>query len=164
MEILNVFLNETLVGELRREGRELSFRYFESYLTSPAPLPLSRHLPFSRQNPDHVFGDLATCAFFENLLPEAGMRDRVARSLGLSRGNVFGLLEAIGGDCAGGISVVPPGESLRRQSSYRQVSADQLATSLPAFLPPSAGGEENAIVVGGAQNKLPVYFDHEFSS
>jgi len=161
MEILNVYLNDTLVGELRREGTELSFRYVESYLALPAPLPLSRHLPFSRQTPDHVFGDLATRAFFENLLPEGGVRDRVARSLGLSRGNVFGLLEAIGGDCAGGISVVPPGKSLRPQSSYRPVSPDQLAAelaSLPAH--PLLAGEENVrLSLAGAQNKLPVYFD-----
>jgi serine/threonine-protein kinase HipA len=161
MEILNVYLHDTLVGELRREGTELSFRYVESYLALPALLPLSRHLPFSRQTPDHVFGDLATRAFFENLLPEGGVRDRVARSLGLSRGNVFGLLEAIGGDCAGGISVVPPEKSLRPQSSYRPVSPDQLAAelaSLPAH--PLLAGEENVrLSLAGAQNKLPVYFD-----
>jgi HipA-like protein len=54
MEILNVYLNDTLVGELWREGTELSFRYVESYLALPVPLPLSGHLPFSRQTPNHV--------------------------------------------------------------------------------------------------------------
>jgi HipA-like protein len=58
MEILNVYLNDTLVGELWREGTELSFRYVESYLALPVPLPLSGHLPFSRQTPNHVSGDL----------------------------------------------------------------------------------------------------------
>jgi serine/threonine-protein kinase HipA len=110
MQALDVYLNDTLVGELRGERAELFFRYAPSYLSQRAPLPLSRHLPFDWDHPGQVFGDGATRAFFANLLPEGGMREQAARALGLSKGNVFGLLEAIGGDCAGAVSVVPSGE------------------------------------------------------
>jgi serine/threonine-protein kinase HipA len=161
MQALDVYLNDTLVGELRREGAELSFRYAPSYLSQPVPLPLSRHLPFDRDHPGQVFGDGATRAFFANLLPEGGMREQVARALGLSKGNVFGLLEAIGGDCAGAVSVVPGGEVPQRQSSYQRLTPVDLAARL-AELPahPLLAGEENVrLSLAGAQNKLPVYFD-----
>ena len=45
--------------------------------------------------------ELAAHAFFVNLLPEGRVREAVARQLGLSATNDFGLLEAVGGECAG---------------------------------------------------------------
>jgi serine/threonine-protein kinase HipA len=157
MPALDVYLNETLVGELRQEGGELAFRYAPGYLNLPASLPLSRHLPLGSEE----FSDAATRAFFANLLPEGGMREQVARALGLSPGNVFGLLEALGGDCAGAVTVVPPGEIPKRQSRYQRLGSVELAarlTELPAH-PLLAGVEGVRLSLAGAQNKLPVYFD-----
>ncbi|WP_305044944.1 type II toxin-antitoxin system HipA family toxin [Geoalkalibacter sp.] len=157
MPALDVYLNETLVGELRQEGGELAFRYAPGYLRLPAPLPLSRQLPLGSEE----FADAATRAFFANLLPEGGMREQVARALGLSSGNVFGLLEALGGDCAGAVTVVPPGELPQRQSFYQRLTPAELAARL-AELPahPLLAGEEGVrLSLAGAQNKLPVYFD-----
>lgn len=157
MPALDVYLNETFVGVLQQEGGELAFRYLSGYLSSPAPLPLSRHLPLGGEE----FADTATRAFFANLLPEGGMREQVARALGLSPGNVFGLLEALGGDCAGAVSVVRPGELPKWQSSYQGLSPLELAVRL-AELPahPLLAGEEGVrLSLAGAQNKLPIYFD-----
>lgn len=161
MPALDVYLNDTLVGELRQQGRELSFHYAPAYLSSPAPLPLSRHLPLSGE----ILADAATRAFFANLLPEGGMREQAARALGLSPGNVFGLLEALGGDCAGAVTVVPPGELPKRQSAYQRLTPLELEARL-AELPahPLLAGEEGVrLSLAGAQNKLPIYFDgHDF--
>jgi len=157
MPALDVYLNETFVGELQQEGGELAFRYAPGYLNLPAALPLSRHLPLGSEE----FSDAATRAFFANLLPEGGMREQVARALGLSPGNVFSLLEALGGDCAGAVTVVPPGELPKRQSLYQRLGSAGLAARL-ADLPahPLLAGEEGVrMSLAGAQNKLPVYFD-----
>ena len=68
-------------------------------------MPLSRHLPLRHKLFDHE----ASVAFFANLLPEGDIRRQVARSVGVSAENTFDLLVAIGGDCAGAVSLFPPG-------------------------------------------------------
>ena len=157
MPALDVYLNEALVGELQQGKGELAFRYAPAYLDLPAPLPLSRHLPLGSE----AFADAETRAFFANLLPEGGMREQVARALGLSPGNVFSLLEALGGDCAGAVTVVSPGELPRRQRAYQRLTQLELEARL-AELPahPLLAGEQGVrLSLAGAQNKLPIYFD-----
>lgn len=49
-------------------------------------------------------------AFFRGLLPEGRSGDRIAESLGLATNDGFGLLSALGRDCAGAVMIVPAGE------------------------------------------------------
>ena len=96
------------------------------------------------------FGDPIARAFFANLLPEGEIKRQVARQLGVSVENVFALLEGIGGDCAGAISLLPPGEP-PGPGHYRPISPEDLArelTTLPAHP-----------LLAGAQNKLPLYLE-----
>lgn len=155
---LNVYWESRLVGELTQDGARLSFRYDESYRSQRAPLPLSRHLPLS----DAVFDDSATRAFFANLLPEGDIRRQVARQLGVSMENVFALLEGIGGDCAGAVTILHSGEIPGPSGSYRPISSEALAREL-ATLPahPLLAGEEGVrLSLAGAQNKLPLYVEN----
>src|ERR1035441_4244893 len=94
---LTVYLNTTKVGLLERDGQQLSFAYSSDYLALPGASPISRLLPLSLT----PYGNEAAGAFFSNLLPEGAVLTQVARQVGISQENVFGLLEAIGGDCAG---------------------------------------------------------------
>ncbi len=155
--VLSIYWNADLVGELRQERFLLAFRYIPAYLSSPAALPLSRNLPLQND----PFNDSPTRAFFENLLPEGGIRAQVARQVGVSKENVFGLLEAIGGDCAGAISIVPPGGCRGGEGRYRPISKTELGSelsNLPAH--PFLAGEEGVrLSLAGAQNKLPIYYD-----
>ena len=58
--------------------------------------------------------------FFANLLPEEKIRVVVARNLGISPQNDFGILEKIGGDCAGAVSLTRDEGRVRREPSrYR---------------------------------------------
>jgi len=154
---LGVFLNNTKTGILFRDGAQLSFLYDIEYLATRLPLPLSRHLPL-RTDP---FSDNDTRAFFANLLPEGVIRNQVARQVGVSAENVYGLLEAIGGDCAGAISVRQPEGSIENDGSYRLIQQEALCEELnylPAH-PFLAGKEGVRLSLAGAQNKLPIYFD-----
>jgi serine/threonine-protein kinase HipA len=157
METLDVYLDRQLVGRLTREGGALAFRYEADYLDQRAALPLSRHLPKDHRE----FADGPTRAFFDNLLPEGGVRDRVARTLGLSKDNVFALLAALGGDCAGAVRVLPNGQQPQESGNYRpigtEVMASELAT-LPAH-PFLVDDEGVRLSLAGAQNKLPVRYD-----
>lgn len=154
---LNVYWETRLVGELIRDGAWLSFRYDGSYCSLPGALPLSRHLPL--RNP--AFDDPATRSFFANLLPEGEIRRQVARQLGVSAENVFAMLEGIGGDCAGAVSILPPGDIRSPSGNYRPISRETLAREL-ATLPNHpfyAGDERVRLSLAGAQYKLPIYVE-----
>jgi len=154
---LSVHIGKQLAGQLSYTGGVLSFQYDKDYLASKAPLPLSRHLPLQSKS----FEDRATRAFFANLLPEGGIRTQVARQVGVSPDNIFGLLEAIGGDCAGALSLVTEDRVLIHADSYRPITDDLLASeleTLPAH-PLLAGEDGIRLSLAGAQNKLPIYWD-----
>lgn len=158
MNVLSVYIGTRLAGSLTRKETGLSFHYDPQYLNSKKTEPLSRHLPL--QMP--AFENGPSQAFFANLLPEGGIRLQVARQVGVSPDNVFGLLEAIGGDCAGALSCLPEGSTLSDSGSYRPVSDAALAeelSNLPAH-PLLAGDEGIRLSLAGAQNKLPVYWDN----
>lgn len=163
MKRLDVYLNNQLIGKLWQDERGLGFRYFNAYLSQAVLLPLSRHLPLPAEGSDHIFTDLECRAFFENLLPEGDVRRQLARALGLSTGNTFALLEAIGGDCAGAVSVLPAGMVPARSGRKRPISKDDLATELENLpIHPLLADEEGVrLSLAGAQNKLPVCFDGE---
>ena len=154
---LIVYLNTTKAGILERDGRLLTFSYSPDYLDLPGASPISRLLPLAPT----VYGDDATRAFFSNLLPEGAVLTQVARQVGISKENVFGLLGAIGGDCAGAISVSASDSLPEPTGSYRPVSEQELSDELDR-LPshPFMAGEEGVrLSLAGAQNKLPLFFD-----
>ena len=154
---LIVYLNTTKAGILERDGRLLTFSYSPDYLDLPGASPISRLLPLAPT----LYGDDATRAFFSNLLPEGAVLAQVARQVGISKENVFGLLGAIGGDCAGAISVSASDSLPEPTGSYRPVSEQELSDELDR-LPshPFMAGEEGVrLSLAGAQNKLPLFFD-----
>lgn len=155
---LHVYWNLRFVGELTQDDARLSFRYDEKYRLSPGTLPLSRRLPFR----EGEFDDTATWAFFANLLPEGDIRRQVARQLGVSVENIFALLEGIGGDCAGAVSIHRPGDTPGPSGTYRPISPEALAQELATLrVHPFLVGEEGVrLSLAGAQNKLPLYVEN----
>ena len=75
MERLDVYLRNRLAGHLdRRDDGVLSFYYDAAYLASPDAAVLSNTLPLSSE--PYIERDIA--AFFSNLLPDEGVRHRIA--------------------------------------------------------------------------------------
>lgn len=154
---LIVCLRERRVGVLRqREGR-LAFGYDEEWLQAPERHPLSLSLPL-REEP---FADSATRTWFGNLLPEGDVLAAVARRLGRSTGDIFGLLVDLGGECAGAVSLIPPGGEFSQQGHYEKLSDDELLSLASADPPPPllAGETGVRLSLAGAQNKVPVFVD-----
>jgi serine/threonine-protein kinase HipA len=106
MDALDVWLHDRHAGRLEQHRGRLSFAYEARYLELGGP-PLSHALPL-RPEP---FDDVATESFFSNLLPEGKVRRAAARDAHVSDRNDFGLLAALGGDCAGAVSLLPVGEA-----------------------------------------------------
>jgi serine/threonine-protein kinase HipA len=154
--ILNVFLNNLTVGKLWLDDkRRFVFQYDERWLATPRPLPLSLSLPLRSK----LYDDDTARAFFANLLPEAYIRQAVARKLGLSEQNDFALIWSLGGECAGAVSLLPEGESPATGTEYLPLDENglhEMLASLPNR-PLLAGDEGMRLSLAGAQNKLPVY-------
>lgn len=154
---LIVYLRDRRVGVLSQRDGRLAFFYDEEWLHAPERHPLSLSLPL-REEP---FADAATRTWFGNLLPEGDVLTAVARRLGRSTGDIFGLLVDLGGECAGAVSLIPPGGEHSQQGHYEQLSDDELWTLASAGSPqPLLAGEDGVrLSLAGAQNKVPVFVD-----
>jgi len=153
---LNVFLHHFPVGKLRLDDRRrFVFQYDARWLERPEAIPLSLFLPLRSQ----PYEDDASRPFFSNLLPEAGIRQAVARKLGVSEQNDFALLWTLGGECAGAVYLLPEGQNPAGNNDYvplNEATLHETIASLPKH-PLLAGDEGIRLSLAGAQNKLPVY-------
>ena len=157
---LLVRIDDAVVGRLWLDERKrFCFQYDKEWLEgSKIPLSLSLQL---RTDP---YLDDESHPFFANLLPEEKIRAVIARNLGVSMNNDYGLLERIGGDCAGAVSLFQESASLQREHGrYRQLSNDELAAIIRELpqRPLLAGEKGIRLSLAGAQKKLPVFYDDE---
>jgi len=157
---LDVYLWDHKVGRLwLDEKRRFVFQYDAEWIHQKGAVPLSLHLPLKEE----IYPDDLSRPFFSNLLPEAEVKRVIARHLRISDSNDFALLNSIGGECAGAVSVLPAGVMPAVKPGYRELSEEELhriITDLPRR-PLMAGVEGMRLSLAGAQNKLPVYMDDE---
>jgi serine/threonine-protein kinase HipA len=157
---LLVRIDDAIVGRLWLDQRKRFCFQYDTLWLEGSRIPLSLSLPL-RLAP---YLDDESHPFFANLLPEERIRAVIARNLGISLNNDFGLLERIGGDCAGAVSLVPEGPELQRATSrYRQLSNDELFAIIRELpqRPLMAGEKGIRLSLAGAQKKLPVFYDDE---
>ena len=157
--ILEVWLLGQSVGQLIQADGRLSFSYSPRWLQSPSAQPLSRSLPL-RPEP---FDDKATRPFFAGLLPEGDKRKLVAMALQVSSQNDYALLNGIGGECAGAVTLLEPGQQptgLPSEQYVRWLDDGELITILDELprRPMLAGKDGLRLSLAGAQDKLPVVF------
>lgn len=157
---LLVRIDEDVVGRLWLDDKKrFCFQYDKEWLER-SRVPLSLSLPL-RVDP---YSDDESHPFFANLLPEEKIRAVIARNLGVSLNNDYGLLERIGGDCAGAVSLYPEtGEPKREPGTYRELSLDELNTIISELpLRPLLAGEKGIrLSLAGAQKKLPIFYDEQ---
>jgi serine/threonine-protein kinase HipA len=158
--VLDVYLRNRLAGRLwLDERRRFVFQYEGEWVSDPRALPLSLSLPL-RTDP---YADDSARPFFANLLPEGEIRRLIAQRFGLSEKNDFALLEQIGGECAGAVSLLLQGESPDESRSYEELAEEELhriITELPRR-PLLAGEKGIRLSLAGAQNKLPVFMERD---
>lgn len=157
MRRLVVYLAGEAVGDLEQdESGLLEFRYRQEWLGREGSSPLSRSLPLQSA----AFRGKSARAFFAGILPEEEPRRRIASLLGVSERNDFALLERIGGECAGAVSLLPEDVAppIAGEMRLRELSDDELqkiVTELPDR-PLLAGEDGLRLSLAGAQDKLPV--------
>jgi len=91
----------TLIGQAAA-GSGIVFTYDSTYLANPSAVPLSASLPLRPA----LYDDAEARAFFDNLLPEGERRRSEALARRLDAADVTGLLEVLGVDCPGAVSVL----------------------------------------------------------
>lgn len=128
------------------------FQYTSSWLEHADRFPVSLSLPLVGE----VFPADTSTAFFDNLLPEEGLRELIADRCDLDSSETYALLEVLGAECAGAFVILPASEA-PSVDAYRYTPLSQAdLTDYIAQLPtqPLLGGqEEMRLSLAGAQSK-----------
>lgn len=160
--LLDVYFGPVKAGVLGQdESGALSYVYDNDYLAGQESQAISFSMPLQ----EGPYPDRVARPFFSGLLPDESARQRLAGALGISAGNAFGLLEVIGGECAGALSLYRAGQMPPRSDD------DDVEALSPARLEeilgklrerPLLGGEEGVrLSLAGAQDKLAVCVEGE---
>lgn len=157
---LDVWLFADRVGTLALIDGRLNFCYTPGWLSHQNAVALSASLPLQAE----PFDDRKTRPFFAGLLPEGQMRRLIAQQFQVSGQNDFALLDHIGGECAGAVTFLEPGQTLPAATGNDDVqwlSEDEVIAILDELprRPMLAGKDGLRLSLAGAQDKLPVVFD-----
>jgi serine/threonine-protein kinase HipA len=155
-DALNVWLEDRLVGYLWRNPiGAIGFRYEPDWINTGG-FAVSRTLPLATE--DFSAEDSVAHRFFAILLPEGGVRDHIVRDLKIPNTD-FDLLRAIGGECAGALSILSVERNPSEDRSYRPLPDKELARlvalrgQIYAAWPKA---KRPRLSLAGAQDKCPV--------
>ncbi len=157
MNKLFVYINGILAGELWLDDQNrFSFQYSKEWLEEQDSFYLSVSLPLQEK----PFLKDSCYSYFTNLLPEAKVLTALSRKLGIAEEDKFSMLQAIGGDCAGAVSLYPPGVDHPGPNDYKYepFSEKDLAVKIAELgVNPLLAAEERRLSLAGGMEKLPVY-------
>jgi len=156
MSELVVYLLGRRAGRLiRKENGNLQFRYDRDYEARP----VSQTMPVQTAS---AYPHALCRAVFGGLLLEGDARETLARNLGVSAGNDYALLDELGGDCAGAITLLESEAEISEEPAVRALDdgqLDELLRDLPRR-PLAADPQEGIrLSLAGGQPKLPVILD-----
>jgi serine/threonine-protein kinase HipA len=155
-DTLNIWHELRLVGQLwRNTTGAIGFRYDPAW-GGGGGFAVSRSLPLAGREfaPE---GGVAH-RFFANLLPEGSVREHIVRDLKLPNTD-FDLLRAIGGECAGALSILPADQQPSAKRQYRPLTEKDLADLAARrgrFYAAWPADERPRLSLAGAQDKCPV--------
>jgi len=155
-DTLNLWHEQRRVGQLwRNPAGAIGFRYDPDWIAGGG-FAVSRSLPLAVR--EFAPEEGTAQRWFANLLPEGAVREHIVRDLKLPNTD-FDLLRAIGGECAGALSILsleqqPSGQrqySLLTEKDLADLAArrGQIYAAWPADVRPR-------LSLAGAQDKCPV--------
>ena len=162
MSNLYVFFKDNIVGILtKNDDATLSFKYDTRWITSNNSFSLSPVLNLKKTEP---FNNKECLSFFENLIPEGLVKERLEKLIGKSLESGYKFLEEYGVDCAGAFVISPinkpPIES--ENSNYEKLDIKELTKvyknneNLMAHVIKHHNGRFS---LAGAQDKFPVVYN-----
>lgn len=157
-DTLNVWHGDHQVGTLWRgnDERLMGFEYDDAWMATGAAISNSLPIEHKVWLPE----DQRAHRWFGNLLPEEQARVALIKRLGIADDD-FSLLEAIGGDCAGALVILPPEQEPAQEGEYRPLPQDKLAhwaafRERYALMSDDDPATRPRLSLAGAQDKLPV--------
>jgi serine/threonine-protein kinase HipA len=156
MAHLTAYFEQRVVGTIDVDASGPGFTYDPGWVGLRGAFPISTTMPFGSQR----IGATSFLPWAANLLPENEQLRTLGQLLGMARGDVIGLLSAIGGDTAGALSIGQPGRTSSVQ--WRPVDQPEALETLIGELPNKpflAGDEGVSMSLAGAQTKLAVAVD-----
>ena len=148
---LEVMLGDVPVGVLTRTRAGARFTYAEDIIARHPGLPvLSAALPVKRR----AFAEGLTSSWFTGLLPEGGRLERICRELRCSDYDYFGILEQIGWECAGAVSIREKGFEPLSAGKSVALSEKDLAERLRSLPDLVRSAPLTRVSLGGFQDKL----------
>lgn len=158
-----MWMNGLKVGRwgVTRTGRHF-LRYDDSWVASPQARALSISLPITPGTPE-IRGDKVE-RFFDNLLPDTPIRQRIRGRYHTRSTDAFDLLTAIGRDCAGAVQLLPPntepaGWNRIKSQPLSEADVEHVLSSVTSTAPPGLQTEDEIankdfrISIAGAQEK-----------
>lgn len=159
MRSLNVYIDTALVGVLREEEDIWRFDYDAKWMTVPDGYDLAPGLP--RAQGSHIDGSTTRPVqwYFDNLLPEETLRQAISKEAKVKGSDAFALLEYLGAESAGSLTLLPPGTLPGGKPSIRELT-DQTLSQRIADLPTQtlAASAPKRMSLAGAQHKLLVVY------
>lgn len=157
MRQLDVFIDRRLAGALH-EGEDIwRFEYDPAWRAATDAYDLGPGLP--RTERVHVDGGTHRPVqwYFDNLLPEELLRQAISKEAGIKGDDAFALLEYLGAESAGALTLLPAGTQLPATASFQELTDDQLSRRI-AQLPRHTlnARSPKRMSLAGAQHKLLV--------
>jgi len=110
--LLVVYINDDIVGQLKEHNGLWAFEYAPDWINQPGSFPLTPSLTLQQEPHIDTGTQRPVQWFFDNLLPEEKAREVLAKDYQLDKDDAFALLEAIGSESAGAVTLLKPGEEL----------------------------------------------------
>ncbi len=155
---LHIWINQAPLGTLRERNGLWAFRYDERWLADPLSHPLCPQLPLQAE--EHIDGASIRPVqwYFDNLLPEEGQRQLMAKAAGAAIEDAFALLQHFGAESAGSLTLLPPGQAPSPGSTQSLPDAE-LSTRIQAMPKiPLAERAAKKMSLAGAQHKVAIIY------
>jgi serine/threonine-protein kinase HipA len=156
---LNVHIDRRLVGTLHEGDDIWRFEYDAQWAEAPNSFDLAPGLP--RAQREHIDGSTIRPVqwYFDNLLPEELLRHAISKEAGIRGEDAFALLEYLGAESAGSLTLLPPGQVFPETAALRVLHDEALSRRI-AGLPKQTltAGAPKRISLAGAQHKLLVVY------
>lgn len=152
---LQVWFNDTLLGTLEESNNLWAFEYDEAW----QGISLSPQFPTNTRRVEDGGSIRPVQWFFDNLLPEEGARELLAKDAKVDKADAFGLLGYFGAESAGALTLLAVGE-YPSEPETRQLPHEELEQRIRNLPKVSLStGASKRMSMAGAQHKLPVILD-----
>jgi serine/threonine-protein kinase HipA len=160
MRELHAFINERRVGVLAEESDIWTWTYDAEWAQDPLTFDLSPKLPRNAGRIVDGSTERHVQWYFDNLLPEEGLRTVYSREAKVPAGDAFGLLAYFGAESAGSLVLLRPNEPNPAEKG-RSPLPDEVLSQRIRNLPrvPLMHDAPKRMSVAGAQHKLLVILD-----